>query len=339
MTQKIVNRFESPPRDSPLLPGLTEVDFFKDLLSTQAFDEDSQKEICGFEAGILKKHLRKSIIDYTITFPNSTKRYIGIYRELDERLERVFSTLKTLRANGFADPSQLRVPRPILYISTLSFILMDKAEGELLREILRRKDSLVPYVSGAAEWLAKLHNTKIRLDRVRSRKDEVAATLKYARALTWHFPRLASEIKSISDQMVSLQEANAPCPRKPIHGDYHPRNIISSPGITTVIDLEEAGMGDPAFDVGYFVAQTKMTHGRDETITRATESFLEAYMENQQSSQEDFLQRVTVFEAQTYLQRIYHTYYLLDLKPDVDKVAEWLNECRTSLQKAWAEGQ
>jgi aminoglycoside phosphotransferase (APT) family kinase protein len=339
MTQRMVSRFESSRLDTPLLPGLTEVDFFKDLLSTQAFDEDSQKEIRGFEARILKKHLRKTIIEYTLTFASSTKRYIGIYRESDERLEHVFSILKTLRANGFADHSQLNVPRPIVYISTLSFILMDKAEGELLREILRGKDNPTPYVRGAAEWLAKLHGSKIRLDNVSSRKDEVAATLRYARALTWHFPRLTSEIKSISDKMVSLQEANPPGPRKPIHGDYHPRNIISSPGITTVIDLEEAGMGDPAFDLGYFVAQTKMTHGRDETITRATESFVEAYLEKQPSTPDDFLQRVNVFEAQTYLQRIYHTYYLLDLKPDVDKVAEWLNECRTSLQKATAEDQ
>src|SRR5260370_30173216 len=272
MTQRIVDGLDIFPWDSPFLQGLTQVDFFRDLLSTQAFDRDPHEEIQGFEARILKKHLRKTIIEYTVRFANSTKHYIGIYRESDERLEQVFSILKTLRSNGFAENGKLTVPRPILHIPALSFLLMDKADGELLREIFDRKDDPTPYVRGAAQWLAKLHTTRIRLDGVKSRRDEVAASLRFTRAALWLFPRLKSEIDSISDQLISLHETHPPRPRRPIHGDYHARNIIASPEVTTVIDLEEARMGDPAFHPGYFVAHTNTTPAPRPTTPQATAS-------------------------------------------------------------------
>jgi aminoglycoside phosphotransferase (APT) family kinase protein len=337
MTQRIEDGLDRFPW-VPALQGLTEVDFFRDLLSTPALDQEPHEDIRGFEARTLKKHLRKTIIDYTVRFTNSTRNYIGIYRESDERLAHVFSVLKILRSNGFAEDSKLAVPRPILYMPELSFLLMDKVDGELLREIFERKDDPTLYVRGAAQWLAKLHSSRIRLDSVKSRKDEVDASLRFTRAASWLFPRLKSEIKSISDQLIRLQEAHPPRPRRPIHGDYHARNIIASPELTTVIDLEEARMGDPAFDLGYFAAQTKMTHGTGQIVTQATESFLQEYLENQESVPEDFSQSVAVFEAQTYLQRIYHTYYLLEQKPNFEQISDWLNQCRTCLQKASAEG-
>jgi aminoglycoside phosphotransferase (APT) family kinase protein len=337
MTQRTLDGLDRFPLESPYIEGLKDVDFFRDLLSTPAFDQESHEELRGFEARTLKKHLRKTIIDYTVSFTNSTRNYIGIYRESDERLEHVFSVLKVLRANGFAEDSKLTVPRPILYMPELSFLLMDKADGELLREIFERKDDPTPYVKGAAQWLAKLHSSKIRFEGVKSRKDEVDASLRFTRAASWLFPRLKSEIDSISDQLIRLQEAHPPRPRRPIHGDYHARNIISSPELTTVIDLEEARMGDPAFDLGYFAAQTKMTHGTVPIVTQATELFLREYLESQQSVPEDFSQSVAVFEAQTYLQRIYHTYYLLEQKPNFDQISNWLKECKRSLQKASKE--
>src|SRR6266581_698587 len=96
---------------------------------------------------------------------------------------------------------------------------------------------------------------------------------------------------------------------------------------------EEAQMGDPAFDVGYFVAQTKMTHGLGDATVRAVEGFIQEYQENQPGIDPDLAQRAAVFEAQTYLQRIYHTYYLLALRPDFDLISEWLNECQDCLRK------
>jgi len=332
MTQTIRNDPDSPSFNEPILHGLTEAEFVRDILSSEAFDEGSQ-QLEGFETRILKRHLRKVIIDYTLRFKDSTRNYIGLYRESDERLGHTFSVMKILRSNGFGEDSRLRVPSPILYMPALSFLMMEQAEGDPLREILQRGSDPDPYVKGAARWLARLHSCNAAVDGASSRDDEIANSHRYARAASWLLPTLKSEIQSISNQLIDAQKTLQPCTGKPIHGDYHPRNIIVAPDLTTVIDFEEARMGDPAFDVGYFTAQTKMTHGLSGSTVQAVEAFIQEYQENQLSMDPDLAQRAAVFEAQTYLQRIYHTYYLLDLRPDFDLISKWLNECQGCLRK------
>ncbi len=334
MTQTIRHDPDSPSFNEPILRGLTEVEFVRDILSTEAFDPESQQQLQGFETRILKRHLRKVIIDYTLRFKDSTRNYIGLYRESDERLGHTFSVMKSLRSNGFGEDSRLKVPNPILYIPTLSFLMMEKADGEPLREILERRSDPDLYVKGAARWLARLHSCNVTLDGEFSHDDEIANSHRYARAASWLLPTLKLEIQSISNQLIDAQKALHPLARKPIHGDYHPRNIIVSPDLTTVIDFEEARMGDPAFDVGYFVAQTKMTHGLGDATVQVVEAFIQEYQENQLSMEPNLAQRAAVFEAQTYLQRIYHTYYLLDLRPDFDLISNWLNECEGCIRKA-----
>jgi aminoglycoside phosphotransferase (APT) family kinase protein len=337
MTQIIRKNLDGLSSGEPILHGLTEVEFVRDILSTWTFDPGSQQEILGFETRILKRHLRKVIIGYTLKFRDSTKNYIGLYRESDERLGHTFSVLKTLRSNGFGADSRLRVPSPIIYIPALSFLMMEQAEGESLREVLKNRKDPQPYVKGAARWLAILHNSNITLDGESSRDYEIATSQRYARAGSWLLPTLKLKIQSISAQLIDAQKTLQPYVRKPIHGDYHPRNIIVDSDLTTVIDFEEARMGDPAFDVGYFTAQTKMTHGRGDVTVQALEAFLEEYQENQPNADRDLEKRAAIFEAQTYLQRIYHTYYLLALRPDFDLITEWLNESQGCLRRAQSD--
>jgi Ser/Thr protein kinase RdoA (MazF antagonist) len=44
-------------------------------------------------------------------------------------------------------------------------------------------------------------------------------------------------------------------PSVPSHGDYHPRNVFLTAGLTTAIDFDTFGMREPAFDVGYAIGQ------------------------------------------------------------------------------------
>ena len=103
MTQTNRNYLNSGSFNQPILHGLTEVEFVKDILTTGAFDPRLQQPLEGFETRILKRHLRKVIIDYTLKFKDSTRNYIGLYRESDERLGHTFSVLKT---PGPTDPDK-----------------------------------------------------------------------------------------------------------------------------------------------------------------------------------------------------------------------------------------
>src|SRR5947209_19636051 len=139
MTQTIRNDLDTASFNEPILRGLTEVEFVRDILSTEALDPGLEQPLQGFEARILKRHLRKVIIDYTLKFKDSTRNYIGLYRESDERLGHTFSVMKILRSNGFGEDSRLRVPSHILYMPALSFLMMKKSKGDPLREIFESR--------------------------------------------------------------------------------------------------------------------------------------------------------------------------------------------------------
>ncbi len=334
-TQGMRGGFNGLTSDDAFLQGLTEIEFIRDLLSTLDDNRTPQRQIQDFAARTLRKHLRKTVIEYNVKFSDATEKdYVGLHRESDKRLEQTFSILRLLRANGFDETSPLKVPGPIAYMPSLSFLMMEKAEGETLRELFENpRTDPGPSVRLAAQWLAKLHGSKISLDRFRSTTDETALSLKYEDALVRVFPNYSQTIERLCRKLVEKQEASR-FEARPIHGDYHPRNIIIAPSNhAAVIDFEESCMGDPAFDLGYFVAQSKMSHGIRPVTLRATSVFLHEYA-RASLPDDHLLERARIHEAQTYLQRIYHTYYLLALQPNPDLISEWLNESETCLREA-----
>ena len=243
--------------------------FIKQLLSEKLADEYGKDKLKYCAHKILKTHLRKTIIQYTIKLDSLTKTYIGIHRESDKRFEHVFSLLHLLRSSGFNEESDLRVPRPILYLPSLSLLLMEEAEGRLLGTLFAERDAnLEVHIEGAANWLAKLHDSKVTTTRIRSFDDEIAMTMKFKKSLLNLFPTFSKRIETISEKIINTQmrekgtrkRKNNRCDNYVclIHGDYHPKNIFATAdSTTTVIDFEESRMGDPAFDLGYFISSNE----------------------------------------------------------------------------------
>jgi len=319
---------------SPAVLKLTDRGFIRELLEREIPDELEGQHIhsCGMK--ILKRHLRKTIIQYVVRFDNfSTRTYIGLHRESDKGLGHTYSVLLRLRSLGFNEESSLRVPKPIYYAPSMSFLLMEKADGGLLATLFRQQETnLKTYAEGAAVWLAELHKSGVTTDRIQSMTDEIGDLTKYKKALLDTFPDLASTIGSISEHIVMALQGFPKVEAQFVHGDYHPENIFASPEHVTVIDFERSCMGDPAFDIGYFIAQVKMSYGSGPSTVEACKAFLEKYL-SESSSGRDLDMRQRVYESETYLQRLYHTYGLLKLKPDTELASRWLTESERCLQK------
>ena len=308
--------------------------YMKKLFGSEVTDHANRK-LLRVKIEVLRKYLRKTIIRYTLEFDDSsTASCIGLHRESDKRLQRAFARLHLLRSKGFGEDSNLRVPEPILYSPALSLLLVNEAEGKTLRSVLAEQgNGTGKCVEGAARWIAKLHLSNVNFDNTRVQQEEILDSLRYRHAAIKLFPALESKMQYVSQHLINAQGKLPHVPLSPIHGDYHPRNVISSPNVTTVVDFDEARMGDPAFDLGYFSAQTKMTHGFKAAIDRATSRFLEDY-QNGLCFHTDLERRAKVWEAQTYFQRIYHSFFLLGLKPDYGMVSEWLTESEMCLDAA-----
>ena len=82
----------------------------------------------------------------------------------------------------------------------------------------------------------------------------------------------------------------------PLHRDFHLRQLFSGQGRVWLIDWDLCAKGDPALDVGNFLAYLK-THLRQHWIP-STDAFLEGYFRDRPSPP---LERVPLYEAFTYL--------------------------------------
>jgi len=307
--------------------------FMRELLEREVLARHEKEVVSRCEVRKLRSSLRKIIIQYVVHFKDrSTRTYIGVHRESDERLERGLSILKLLRSKGFDERSDLRVPKPVGYFPHLSLLLMEPAEGELVRELFeRRVANLEKYLERVALWLAKLHSSDANFGRLCSLQDQLAASLRYKRPLPLLFPDLASRLESVSARIVKLQQAFPNLKVRPIHGDFHPKNVFASNNSVTAIDFEMSCMGDPAFDLGYFVAQAKMTHGLGLEVKAATQGFLLRYL-REIGGDSELRRRQKIYEAQTYFQRIYHTYWVLKLDPQPDIASAWLSESESCIE-------
>jgi len=72
-------------------------------------------------------------------------------------------------------------------------------------------------------------------------------------------------------------------PGRPVHYDHHHGQVVASQGNALVLDLDEAGRGDPAFDVAHFLAHLELLglqhHGDPAACNDAAAQYRAGYAE------------------------------------------------------------
>ncbi|WNZ25851.1 aminoglycoside phosphotransferase family protein [Leptolyngbya sp. NK1-12] len=102
--------------------------------------------------------------------------------------------------------------------------------------------------------LAQLHQQDPKHLRTLTRSDEATTLLTLAADLTWLCPQQKHRIQTIAVRLATVL-LNAPPLRLPIHGDFNAEQVLLSSEGISVIDFDRAGRGDPATDLGSFIAK------------------------------------------------------------------------------------
>jgi aminoglycoside phosphotransferase len=166
-----------------------------------------------------------------------------------KRAQTAFGSLTKLRDAGMRPPREFTVPEPIVWIEDRKLLVLEKAPGESLLDVLKQGTSASGHARHAAELLLFLHSLAVHAPRDAF---NVAAA-----------QQRATELKSALDDgrvAPTAEEAIAILGSEPArvvlsHGDYHPMNVYVAPGRVTAIDLDTVALRDQEADVGYFVAQ------------------------------------------------------------------------------------
>jgi hypothetical protein len=191
----------------------------------------------------LKRTERRIVVRYELAGAQR-RAVIGKWFSTD-RGATVADALRQLRALGF--DGRLAVPDLLGYLSDERVLFVEAVSGHLLREIMSERPN---EAVNAGVWLASFHGSGFNSPR------NCAPSKQLGAARRW-----SEEVDSLGRVSSNLEEAlrTLDDPALPVHYDfYHSQMIIRPEGSTVVLDLDEAGMGDPYFDLAHFKAHVRL---------------------------------------------------------------------------------
>lgn len=192
---------------------------------------------------------RRCVLDYQI---GCAPAAIGKVYPSEEKVAEVAAKLRALGPQAHAE--RLRLPVPL---ASARFLLMDRVPGANLDDLLESScdaGEAQAAVRVAAASLASFH--RLRLD-TRERRS-LESELRTLRERTARMRVVAPGIGERADAL--LDEIGRRLPRSPdgeltlIHGDFKPSQLLLDAGHAALVDLDRACLGDPAIDVGNFLA-------------------------------------------------------------------------------------
>lgn len=223
------------------------------------------------------------------------KDVIGKVYRSTKRARTAWNTQVALHARS--PDAGVRFPEPLLLVENKGFVVMESVPGPSVSDLLvagsvRLADDLI---ERSAHVLRRLHRVAVVSSRPSSLSGSLADLRMQIATIGPLAPSFATQAESvvamISDAMASCGEGDQAL----VHGDYTPSQLIDGANDLTVVDFDRFGVGDPAFDVGTFMAKlvedAVLWHRKH--LRPLALDFLEAYGESDGS----FCRRVRVMQS------------------------------------------
>ncbi|HEX6149265.1 phosphotransferase family protein [Nocardioides sp.] len=180
-----------------------------------------------------------------------------VFTEL-ERARLLHEHLRVLSTGPFrAGPRH--VPTPLALLPRQRMVLYRAAEGTPLDHIADPAHA-VAGVRAAAQWLALLHGSSVRLPRRLSLAQEQQSSQQWAALISGALPTAARPARALAARWASAVTEADQVEEAPIHKDFHAGHVLIGRDVC-VVDLDEARLGDPALDVAHFCAYLEAAAG------------------------------------------------------------------------------
>jgi hypothetical protein len=223
-----------------------------------------------------------------------------------------FEAMRLLWGAGFGQDNRFRIPQPLHHFEDLNLIIQERARGSKLRAFLGDgSDTSLNHARMAGLWLAKLHSMPVAASRICSYSDEKASARMFVEALRTDQPKLECELRHYAATVERLFDSFRAVQATHVHGDFHPDHIYVGNNFITVIDFERYCIGDPARDLGSFMAHMRTTAysiGRSiEAVNQEIVVFLESYFSGVSVSQGTAVgPRIAPYAALSSLEALYY---------------------------------
>ena len=199
---------------------------------------------------------RRCLIEYDV-MDLATGNVQAILAKMSRRpvARRDFLTQRSIYHAGFQQDAidGICVPEPLGVIDEWNMWLQRKVAGSVAAEMLSGPHG--PTVAERiAAAIAKLHAQGPPTKRLHSLDDELAILRDRLETLSANQPRWKHRLAAVLAKCQRIA-SNLPAPRStPVHRDFYPDQVILDGKNVCLCDLDLYCVGDPALDVGNFVA-------------------------------------------------------------------------------------
>jgi hypothetical protein len=216
----------------------------------------------------------------------------------DDRGGRIAHNHRLLWDGGLGDGGAVRTSRPWGVVASLGIALSERLPGEpppILDTVGARR---------AAQAAARLHECDGGLEPAFTLEAALDNAERHARRIAKRAPDLAAGAVAIAHRARAVGELVARgAELRPVHGDLWLDSVLIDGERTFLFDWDISCRFDPAWDVGYFVAQQRRLGLQAGVDTRAVRAaFLGAYLEAG-GADAAFEARAAFYEALTYLHK------------------------------------
>ncbi|MEM6674116.1 MAG: phosphotransferase [Planctomycetota bacterium] len=161
---------------------------------------------------------------------------------------------QTLLDAGFRGGGDgISMPAPQLTLDEHHFLLQEWVAGRTAYKTYRA-EPVAEHLVRVADVLAKLHRCGATTDRAYGPMESLAHIDSSPSTLAAALPELDDPIRRIVDVVHALSASMDELPTTVVHGDFHAKQVLLDGDRAWLLDFDRVGFGDPAMDVGNFLA-------------------------------------------------------------------------------------
>jgi aminoglycoside phosphotransferase (APT) family kinase protein len=184
------------------------------------------------------------------------------------------------RSQLFKSQGALRLAPPIGFSERRRVLAFEWLPGRVLSEAIGDENLNLAQMARVGAAIAELHAQDPPSLSCLTRDTEAATLLREANELGSVCPHLARRVRELAERLANKLVKEPPVLR-PIHGDFHARQLLVTDDSVSLIDLDRAIRADPVIDLALFVAHLEREAVRGTLpaarIERLADALLEGY--------------------------------------------------------------
>jgi Phosphotransferase enzyme family len=287
---KLRNAHKRPGLPGPLGPGRVVLE--DDAIVVCTFPDDRKVKAlpCLVDAEARKRLFHQLLPDRPDLWEGAVqrlaykpeRRYVAQILAAHQAVVKVYTKsgyqVVQRKAGALGSHQSLRIAPQLGCSDHHGILVFEWLPGRLLSEAIAASELSLEAVTAVGAALTELHaQTGDRLTQL-TREAEAATLLEVAGGLGLVCPPLARQANDLA-QPLAAELAQAPLMHRPIHGDFYAKQVLLADAAVAILDLDAAVHGDPAADLGNFIAHLHRDALRGNVAPNLVEPVRDALLE------------------------------------------------------------